>query len=285
MAAVLTMAAALTGCTLPMSVTPPGLSDAVTDHGTTARVSLDDHAPVLMGPAIHIIDGDTIRVRLSSGPITVRLASIDAPEYDQTGGADARAALGRRLKGRQVELEVETQDQYQRVVAFVYMGGENINAWMVQQGYAWAYRQFMSDPRYCAWEAEARMSRRGLWSTPPGSQKAPWEWRWSQRERGAFEFTDYRRETAAACVKTMRKAMESRAAFESPQQPPVVAPATLPPPAAEACRIKGNISQSGRVYHVPGGEWYEQTQIDTARGERWFCTEAEAKAAGWRPAR
>jgi endonuclease YncB( thermonuclease family) len=49
------------------------------------------------------------------------------------------------------------------------------------------------------------------------------------------------------------------------------------------CRIKGNISRKGtRIYHVPGGRWYDRTRIDTASGERWFCTEAEARAAGWR---
>jgi endonuclease YncB( thermonuclease family) len=51
------------------------------------------------------------------------------------------------------------------------------------------------------------------------------------------------------------------------------------------CRIKGNISSGGRIYHRPGQENYAATGIDEARGERWFCTEAEARAAGWRAAR
>lgn len=47
--------------------------------------------------------------------------------------------------------------------------------------------------------------------------------------------------------------------------------------------IKGNISSSGeKIYHVPGGAFYDKTVIDEAKGERWFCTEAEAVAAGWR---
>lgn len=52
------------------------------------------------------------------------------------------------------------------------------------------------------------------------------------------------------------------------------------------CLIKGNISQSSgeRIYHVPGCEYYPQTVITSAVGERWFCTEAEALAAGWRKA-
>ncbi len=50
------------------------------------------------------------------------------------------------------------------------------------------------------------------------------------------------------------------------------------------CVIKGNINSKGeRIYHVPGGRYYDRTKIDTSKGERWFCTEAEAKAAGWRP--
>jgi hypothetical protein len=49
------------------------------------------------------------------------------------------------------------------------------------------------------------------------------------------------------------------------------------------CRIKGNISWSGeRIYHLPGDEYYDATRINTAKGERWFCTEAEAQDAGWR---
>jgi endonuclease YncB( thermonuclease family) len=59
-----------------------------------------------------------------------------------------------------------------------------------------------------------------------------------------------------------------------------------PPPAAPGdCTIKGNISGSGRIYHVPGQENYADTQINARRGERWFCSEAEARAAGWRRAR
>jgi endonuclease YncB( thermonuclease family) len=52
-----------------------------------------------------------------------------------------------------------------------------------------------------------------------------------------------------------------------------------------SCLIKGNISGNGYIYHVPGQEFYETTRINTARGERWFCSPAEAHAAGWRPAR
>ncbi len=50
------------------------------------------------------------------------------------------------------------------------------------------------------------------------------------------------------------------------------------------CNIKGNISidTGERIYHVPGQKFYDMTRIDPAYGERWFCSEADARAAGWR---
>lgn len=59
------------------------------------------------------------------------------------------------------------------------------------------------------------------------------------------------------------------------------------PPKSVGCNIKGNISiDSGeRIYHVPGQEYYNSTVIRPEYGERWFCSESEARAAGWRRAR
>jgi len=49
------------------------------------------------------------------------------------------------------------------------------------------------------------------------------------------------------------------------------------------CPIKGNINRKGvRIYHAPWSRSYSRTKINTAKGERWFCNEAEALAAGWR---
>jgi len=52
------------------------------------------------------------------------------------------------------------------------------------------------------------------------------------------------------------------------------------------CNIKGNVGYNSgeRIYHVPGQAYYYDTVIDTRYGERWFCTEHEAQAAGWRRA-
>jgi endonuclease YncB( thermonuclease family) len=54
---------------------------------------------------------------------------------------------------------------------------------------------------------------------------------------------------------------------------------------AEGCRFKGNIGSKGdRIYYTPGDRWYDRTVITVAKGERWFCSEEEARGAGWRRA-
>lgn len=54
-----------------------------------------------------------------------------------------------------------------------------------------------------------------------------------------------------------------------------------------SCAIKGNISvNSGeQIYHIPGQKYYEETRISVGKGERWFCSEEEAREAGWRKSR
>lgn len=54
--------------------------------------------------------------------------------------------------------------------------------------------------------------------------------------------------------------------------------------APKGCAIKGNVSRGGNIYHMPWSPWYAKVKMDGAPGKRWFCSEAEAQAAGWRPA-
>ena len=54
-------------------------------------------------------------------------------------------------------------------------------------------------------------------------------------------------------------------------------------PDKKECYIKGNISSKGqKIYHLPGNSNYEETKINENKGERWFCSEEEAKINGWR---
>ena len=56
--------------------------------------------------------------------------------------------------------------------------------------------------------------------------------------------------------------------------------ATPPDP---SCAIKGNVNSKGeKIYHVPGGSFYDRTDIKPEEGDRWFCTAEEARNAGFR---
>lgn len=190
-----------------------------------------------------VVDGDTIEIRRER----IRLFGIDAPEGQQRChinekpwrcGQHSAFALANLIGRAWVRCVEKDRDRYGRIVAVCFLGQKDINAWMVEQGWAVAYRHFAKD--YIGHERRAAASKRGLWQ---GQFVAPWDWRRGKR--------------LAATGKTKK--------------------------AKKPCLIKGNISRSGeRIYHVPGGQYYSRTRINTSKGERWFCTEGEARAAGWR---
>ena len=138
----------------------------------------------LSATVLSIGDGDTIRVRQSGRAVTVRLACIDAPETAQTPhGQQARSYLQQRLPvGREVRLEVKTTDRYGRSVAEV-ISDININLVLVEDGQAFAYRQYLSgcDAKEYL-DAEYRASRRryGIWQVEGGITR-PWDFRRGRR--------------------------------------------------------------------------------------------------------
>lgn len=124
---------------------------------------------------VGISDGDTFTCLTANlKPIKVRLAEIDAPEKAQPFGKKSRQMLGSLIHKRHVTLAIQGYDRYQRTLATVYdKQGQNINLIMVQQGMAWAYRQYLQA------EQTAREHRRGLWRDP--SPIEPHLWRQQQR--------------------------------------------------------------------------------------------------------
>ena len=133
---------------------------------------------------LSIGDGDSIRVRQAGKALTVRLACIDAPESAQTPyGQQARTYLQQRLAiGREVILNVKTTDRYGRSVAEVF-SGVNINLALVEDGQAFAYRQYLNgcDAKEYL-DAEYRASRRryGVWQVEGGIAR-PWDFRRGRR--------------------------------------------------------------------------------------------------------
>ena len=70
-----------------------------------------------------------------------------------------------------------------------------------------------------------------------------------------------------------------------PKPKPVVVqkPVMAPPATSRSCDIKGNVAKDGeRIYHLPGQRYYGATKITPSKGERMFCSESEARDAGWR---
>ena len=133
---------------------------------------------------LSIGDGDTIRVLQAGKPLTVRLACIDAPETAQAPyGQQARTYLQQRLPiGREVSLNIKTTDRYGRSVAEV-ISESNINLALVEDGQAFAYRQYLRGCDAKAYlEAEERASRArlGVWQVPGGITR-PWDFRRARR--------------------------------------------------------------------------------------------------------
>jgi endonuclease YncB( thermonuclease family) len=163
----------------------PGRVVGITDNNKTpATLAQTDNGasrPLTVRVA-RVTDGDSITVITSAGEqIPVRLVEIDAPEWDQPGGANAKAALSKLISGRDVEIRATDTDQYGRLLARVYSAGTDVNAAMVRDGYAWAYRDYLVDRSLLAIEAEARSAKRGLWAISSSETIPPWEWRRGQR--------------------------------------------------------------------------------------------------------
>jgi endonuclease YncB( thermonuclease family) len=155
------------------------LGTFVSLHMPMASQAQTERATVLS-----IGDGDTIRVRQAGKALTVRLACIDAPETVQTPyGQQARMYLQQRLPiGRQVSLNIKTTDRYGRSLAEVF-SGVNINLALVEDGKAFAYRQYLSGCDAKAYlEAGERASRArlGVWQVPGGITR-PWDFRRGRR--------------------------------------------------------------------------------------------------------
>lgn len=110
---------------------------------------------------IKISDGDTITILQNKTQIKVRLYGIDAPELKQPYGQKSKQFLASLIAGQVVEIEPKGKDRYKRTLGTIYYKGQDINAQMVIDGYAWAYDKFSKD--YVAFQQNAQLLKKGLW--------------------------------------------------------------------------------------------------------------------------
>lgn len=127
----------------------------------------------ISGQVVKISDGDTITILTQEKQqVKVRLYGIDAPEKKQPYGQKSKQFLSNLIAGRSVEIQEKGKDRYKRVLGIVYLDGQDINAQMVANGYAWAYVKYSKI--YAGQELKARNQNLGLWRDKP---IPPWEWR------------------------------------------------------------------------------------------------------------
>ena len=138
------------------------------------------------GRVRRISDGDGLEIQFFfRGTRRVRLAYVDAPELNQPWGAEARDALSGLVGGvgGRVEVKAVDRDRHGRLIAEVRAGSVDVNATLVEEGHAWAYRKYIPDTlrsRYVEAETLAEQSWKGLWR--PVRPTAPWKWRRGARE-------------------------------------------------------------------------------------------------------
>ena len=138
------------------------------------------NAQDLVGRA-SVIDGDTIEIHGQR----IRLHGIDAPESRQLCekdgqkyrcGQQASLALSDKIGTHTVSCEKRDIDRYKRVVAVCRLGDVDLNAWMVREGWAMAYRQYFLD--YVGDEGAAQAAKAGIWA---GRFIEPSRWRRGDR--------------------------------------------------------------------------------------------------------
>jgi micrococcal nuclease len=252
----------------PLSpVSSPALSTlSATESGVLAESSFEKAL------VKRVIDGDTIE--LADGR-KLRYIGIDTPETVNpnrpTGCFGKEASLKNRelVSGKEVELEkdVSETDRYGRLLRYVYLviGGERtmVNELLVKEGYANA-SSYPPDIKYQEKlknaERLARETKVGLWGLC----------------------------TLLSSVSPV-SSTQTQTEINDSVKTPVASQATtsqVQGNTTEGCSIKGNISSSGdKIYHLVGCGSYEKTVIDETAGERYFCSESEAEAFGWRKAK
>lgn len=141
-------------------------------------------ADTLTGRVIKITDGDTLTVLdRQNQQYKIRLAGIDAAEKKQPFGERSKQHLSSLTFNRQVTVEWDKTDRYQRIVGKVLVNGKDANLEQIKAGLAWWYEKYRKEQsptdqrQYAEAEQLARQQKIGLWQE--NNPTPPWEWRHS----------------------------------------------------------------------------------------------------------
>lgn len=143
-------------------------------------------AEQMAGRVVSIADGDTVTVLdASNHQHKIRLAGIDAPEKKQPYGERSKQHLARLVFNREVIVDWDKTDRYQRIVGKVLVNGSDANQEQLKAGMAWWYEKYRKEQspadqrRYSEAEQLARQHKVGLWQDP--NPTPPWDWRHRSR--------------------------------------------------------------------------------------------------------
>ena len=128
----------------------------------------------------HFRDGDTLVLRLPSGPpVTVRLRDIDAPEICQPWGVEAKNALAELTLNKFAILTPVARDSFGRMVGRITVEDLDVGRNLVENGHAWSTRGRNDRGPLVKQERMAKALSRGLHGQLPRAVP-PWEWRRNQ---------------------------------------------------------------------------------------------------------
>ena len=232
--------------------------------GAAAAVALSSNQTkqTVQGPA-KVIDGDTVIVN----EIHVRLKGVDAPEPLQSGGPKAALAM-HAITGNWLSCELTGETTHGRQVGYCFnAAGKDIAEAIISSGLALSCPRYDIDQRYLKFErpeAVQRQPRASYCGSPPPQAQVP-------------------RVPPPPPAQTLQSLLPPPQAQTLQSLPPCHASRPSKTPPSPDCSVKGNISYrtDERIY-LSGQQYYDRTEIDPNKGERWFRTEAEALAAGWR---
>ncbi len=223
---------------------------------------------------LQVYDGDTIQVNVDGQALQVRYIGMDAPEVGDLCYTEATQFNSYLVmsQAKTVYLEKDTSqvDRYDRLLRYVWIIGPDkytmVNAELIAMGYAVA-RAYPPDTKYQPFLLQAQQQAREAGLTLCRQTPTP---------------TTTATPTATPTRRPGTATVTAAPATLTPTPPTGCPQGCVTPPSG--CVIKGNISSSSgeKIYHVPGQRYYDQTRIDPDKGERWFCTEEEAVANGWR---
>ena len=131
------------------------------------------------GKVVRVLDGDSILVKRGGRFHEIRLYGIDAPEYKQPFGLQARRVTSRLVYKKIVDIQPMDVDRYHRTVALVKVGGRLVNRELVHRGAAWLYPGYCKKQPLCrqlrAEEQQARSQGLGLWAAPNPLSPSKWK--------------------------------------------------------------------------------------------------------------